>query len=190
VTTRNILIGGGILLEFVVVAVVAFRVGTRFGGSGKEVANVADTTGTAAQETKPAETTQTKQPSSKTIPTMTGVAGQGETANMGDRTITLNDVQRGYVFPHNVPKPAVGDEFDLVNITITHQSNQPIRINMLYFQSEDSNGVRRNAQYTPQAPNPIPNVGSIAPGGELTGNLAVEVSPCETNIKVVYRPQG
>jgi hypothetical protein len=61
---------------------------------------------------------------------------------------------------------------------------------MLHFQSEDSNGVRRNAQYTPQAPNPIPNVGSIAPGGELTGNLAVEVPQGEPNIKVVYQPRG
>lgn len=64
---------------------------------------------------------------------------------------------------------------DLVNISLTNKSDQPFRLNMLYFQLEDSNGVRRPAQYTSQAPDPIPNVGSIAPGGELRGNLAAEV---------------
>jgi hypothetical protein len=191
VSLRNLLIGGGVLLALAVVVVLAFFAGTRFGGSGqKEVAEVAENTDKGAQRTEPAETTQSKQTPSKTIPPMTGVAGQGETADMGDRSITLNDVQRGYAFPSNVPKPAAGYEFVLVNITITNNSNQPIQLNMLYFQSEDSNGVRRNAHYTPQAPNPIPNVGSIAPRGQLTGNLAVEVPQGETNIKVVYRPQG
>jgi hypothetical protein len=191
VSLRNLLIGGGVLLALAVVVVLAFFAGTRFGGSGqKEVAEVAENTDKGAQRTEPAETTLSKQTPSKTIPPMTGVAGQGETADMGDRSITLNDVQRGYAFPSNVPKPAAGYEFVLVNITITNNSNQPIQLNMLYFQSEDSNGVRRNAHYTPQAPNPIPNVGSIAPRGQLTGNLAVEVPQGETNIKVVYRPQG
>ena len=190
-TLRNVLIGGGVLLALAVVVVLAFLAGARFGGSEQEeVAEVADNKEKEAQKTEAAETTQSKQPPSKTIPDMTGVAGQGETADMGDRSITLNDVQPGYTFPSNIPKPAAGDEFDLVNITITNSSNQPIQLNMLHFKSEDSNGVRRNAHYTPQAPNPIPNVGSIAPGGELTGNLAVEVPQGETNIKVVYQPRG
>jgi hypothetical protein len=90
------------------------------------VVEVAENRDKEAQKTEPAETTQSKQTPSKTIPPMTGVAGPGETADMGDRTITLNDVQRGYTFPSNIPKPAAGDEFDLVNITITNNSNQPI----------------------------------------------------------------
>jgi hypothetical protein len=179
--------GGGILLALAVVAVLAFLAGTRAGGSGQEVAEVAENTDEEAQKTETAENAQDKQAPSKTIPPMTGMAQLGETAEMGDRSISVNDLQLGYVFPHNIPKPDSGNEFMLMNITITNESNQPIPINMLHFQSEDPNGVRRNARYTPQAPNPIPTVGHIAPNGELTGNLAVEVPQGETNVKLVYR---
>jgi hypothetical protein len=126
----------------------------------------------------------------KTVPTITiGTAQEGEPADMDDRTITLNDSQRNFVFPNNSPKPETGNEFILMNITITNKSSQPLRINMSHFEAEDSNGVRRPARYTPQLPDPIPNVGSVAPGGEVTGNLAVEAPQGDPNVKLVYRPQ-
>jgi Domain of unknown function (DUF4352) len=150
-------------------------------------------TTTASSATKaPAQTDEspkTTPQGNKSIPPMTAVAGMGETTDMGDRTITVNDTQHGYVFPSNIPSPAAGDEFVLANITITNTSAQPITINMLHFKSEDSSGVRRNAQAVKQAPNPIPAVGSIAPGGELTGTLALEVQQNDPVIKVVYNPR-
>ncbi len=163
---RTFLVGGGILLALVVVAGVAFWAGTRAdGGSDQKVAEVGEKVAEETQKADTVETTQPPQPPSKTIPPMTGVAQLGETADMGDRSISLNDFQQGYVFPNNIPRPSAGYEFMLMNITLTNESTQPLQVIMTHFQSEDSNGVRRNAKYTPQAPNPIPNVGSIAPGG-------------------------
>ena len=109
---------------------------------------------------------------------------------MGDRTLTLNDSQTNFVFPNNSPKPETGNQFTLMNITLTNKGSQPLSINMGYFQAEDSNGVRRNARYTPQLPNPFPNVGSVAPGGEVTSNLAVEAPQGEPVLKLVYSLLG
>jgi hypothetical protein len=144
-----------------------------------------------AKTSEASTTTQAKSTARpKTVPTITiGTAQEGEPADMEDRTVTLNGSQRNFVFPNNSPKPETGNEFILMNITITNKSSQPLRINMGHFEAEDSNGVRRPARYTPQLPDPIPNVGSVAPGGEVTGNLAVEAPQGDPNVKLVYRPQ-
>ena len=168
-----------------------FALGVITLGAKEETTTASSPTKAPAQTNEsPTTTTQKTAPTpSKSIPPMTGVAALGETTDMGDRTFTVNDIQRGYVFPSNIPRPQAGNEFALANITITNKSTQPIRINMLHFKSEDSNGVQRNAQAANQAPNPIPNVGSIAANGELTGNLAIEIPQGDPVIKLVYSPQ-
>jgi hypothetical protein len=128
-------------------------------------------------------------PPSKKTPPQSIVVDVGETGELFDRAVTVNDLQRGFVFPYNIPSPQVGNEFVLVNVTITNTSAQPIDVNPLNFKAEDSNGVRRNAQTATGQPNAL-TVGSIAPGGELTGNLVVEAPQDDPNIKLVYQPFG
>ena len=191
-SSRTILLIVGALLVGVVLTVgVLYALGLLSANATKEGSTAPSSTA-PAKTSEASNTTQTKTTARpKTVPTVTiATANEGETADMGDRTITLNDSQRNFVFPNNSPKPETGNEFILMNITITNKGTQPLSINMGYFQAEDSNGVRRPARYTPQLPDPIPNVGSVAPGGEVTGNLAVEAPQGDPNVKLVYRPQA
>lgn len=142
---------------------------------------------TSDQTTEPPGTTQTNPtPSNNTAPSVTvPKAREGQTADTGDSSITLNALRRNFVFPNNNPKPEAGDEFILMNITISNKGPQPLSINMGYFLAEDSNGVRRRARYAPQLPDPIPDVGSLAPGEQVTGNLVVEAPRGDPNVKLL-----
>jgi len=171
-----VLIGAGVLLGLAVVVVVAVFIGIAIGRSEQQEEVVAEKETAEEKETEStSDTNQNQNAPSKTIPQQSVVVGLGETGELSDRTMTLNDLQRGYVFPDNIPSPQAGNEFILANITITNTSAHPINVNVLNFEAEDSDGVRCKAQGANQVPNAIPPVSSIAPNGELTGNLFFEV---------------
>ena len=117
-----------------------------------------------------------------------GEVGLGETATFSDRTITVNDLQRGFTFPSNIPHPQRGYDFVLANVTIENITNQPIEVSPLSFQSEDADGVRLNPMPLDKQPDPITVNTIIAPNEELTGNLVVETVQDANDIKLVYRP--
>jgi Domain of unknown function (DUF4352) len=180
--------GAGVLLGLAVVVVAVF-VGIAIGRSEQqeEIAKKQP----AEEETEATSDTNQKQTApSKTMPPQSVVVGLGETGDLSDRPVTVNDLQGGYVFPHNIPSHQAGNEFILANITITNTSAQPIDVNVLNFEAEDSYGVRRKAQAANQVPNAIPPVSSIAPNGELTGNLVFEAPRGAPVLKLVYRPFG
>lgn len=177
------------------VVALAFLIGVVFGRGGagqqgeevaekqEEVAETTEKTSGAKDTEQKAETT----PSEKSAP-LGAVVGQGETANFPDRTVTVNDIQSGYIFPSNIPRARPGNEFVIANVTITNTSSQPIQVNSFNFESEDSGGARLKAQPTNAPPEAI-NVASVAPNGELTGNLVFEVQQGDPNIKIVHRPR-
>ena len=101
----------------------------------------------------------------------------------------MNDFQHGYIATNNIPRPQEGNEFISTNLTVTNTSSQPININPLDFKAEDSSGVRRNAQTVVGLPGAV-SVGSIAPNGELTGNLVLEAPQGDPGVKLVYEPGG
>jgi hypothetical protein len=92
------------------------------------------------------------------------------------------------VFPSNIPAPSPGNEYILVNVTITNTTTQPIDVNSYNFESEDPNGVRYRAVATNTPPDAI-NVARVAPNGELTGNLVFEVEQGVPSINIVYQPR-
>ena len=194
-TLRRVLIGGGVLLVLWVI-VLAFLIGLLLGRGeqqkqGSENKGAETTQTTQAPQAVTAETTaQQKEETTSspgTPPRGTAVA-LGETATFPDRTVTVNDIQRGYVFPSNIPAPSPGNEYILVNVTITNTSSQPIDVNSYNFESEDPNGVRYMAVPTNTSPDAI-NTARVAPNGELTGNLVFEVEQGVTSIKIVYQPR-
>ena len=132
-TLRRVLIGGGILLALAVVVLLAVLVGILIGrGQQEEVAQKEATEEkTAEKKTETTENTEPKKstPPSKKTPPQSSVVGLGETGELFDRTVTVNDVQRPFVFPRNIPRPQVGNEFVLMNVTITNTSahyRQPV----------------------------------------------------------------
>jgi len=192
-----VLVGAGILLGLAVVIGLALLVGIGIGRGGqdeaakKQPAEEAKKEPPEEKETEPTSDANQKQNApSKTIPPQSVVVGLGETAELSDRTVTVNDVQGGYRYPYDIPRPTDGNQFVLMNITITNTGTRPININPGYdFQSEDSYGVRYNAQSSNQHPDAVP-LGSIAPNGEMTGNIVVEAPLGESVLKLVYRPLG
>jgi Domain of unknown function (DUF4352) len=172
VTLRNLLITGGcVLLALVVVVFLAALVGTFIGrGSQEEIAKQEPTK--EEQKLEPAQ------------------VGLGQTADLSDRTLTVNDFQRGYTAPNNIPRPGAGNEFISVNVTLTNTGTEALNVSPLEFKATDSNGVRRNAETAvTDLPEPI-SVGSIAPNEELRGNLILEVPQGDASVKLLYEPIG
>ena len=186
-TLRRVLIGGGVLLALAVVVLLAVLVGIVIGRGGQEEAAKKEPAEEKKTETS-SDANQKQNAPSKTMSPQAVVVGLGEVGELSDRTVTVNDVQGGYRYPHNIPQPTKGNEFVLMNSTITNTGTRPININPGYdFQSEDSNGVRYRVQSWKQHPDAVP-VGSIAPNGELTGNIVVEAPEGESGLKLVYMP--
>jgi len=171
VTLRNLFIGGGVLLALVVVVFLAALIATFIGrGSQEEIAKQEPT----KEEQKPEPT----------------AVGLGQTADLFDRTLRLNGFQRGYTAPNNIPRPAAGNEFISVNVTLTNTGTEALNVSPLEFKAIDSNNVRRNAETAlTDLPNAI-SVGSIPPNEELTGNLILEAPRGDASVKLLYEPIG
>jgi hypothetical protein len=193
VTLRWVLVSAGVLLALAVIIGLALLVGVVIGRGGQDEAGKKQPAEEWEEEKKPETTSDAAQKQnapSKTIPQQSVVVGLGETAELSDRTVTVNDVQGGYRYPHDIPRPREGNQFVLMNVTITNTSDRPININPGYdFESEDSYGVRYMAQSSNQHPDAVP-LGRIAPNGEMTGNIVVEAPVGESVLKLVYSPLG
>ncbi len=170
-TLRNLFIGGGVLLALVVVVFLAALTATFIGrGSQEEIAKQEPT----KEEQKPEPTE----------------VGLGQTADLFDRTLSVNGFQRGYTAPNNIPRPAAGNEFISVNVTLTNTGTEALNVSPLEFKAIDSNNVRRNAETAlTDLPNAI-SVGSIPPNEELTGNLILEAPRGDAGVKLLYEPIG
>jgi hypothetical protein len=194
VTFRNVLIGAGVLLVLFVMLILAVLVGIYIGGGSKEEIAKQEEPTKEAQKPEPTEKTQEKKTEvKKTAPSKEiGASGAlldvGESAALQDgSTVTFNDIQRGYVFPNNSPRPDPGYEFVLMNITITNRTAYPIRVSPYHFKAEDANGVQRNARTPSRLTNAISS-DTVAPYGELTGLLYAEIPRDDPVVKVVYQP--
>ena len=138
-TLRRALIAGGILLVLAMVIALASLIGGVYGRGGQQQG--AEQASSETTQTQQAENTEQKTASKSNEPSFNvAVAGLGETVTFADRTLTINDIQRGYIFPSNIPKPTPGNEFIIASVTLTNTSSQPIPANSYSFESEDSTG--------------------------------------------------
>ena len=188
---RRVLIGGGILLILATVIGLALLVGVVFiKGGEQQRAEDEETEATEPPQAELVEDTAQKEETTGTgtgTPPLGGVLELGQTVTFLDRTITVNDIQRDYIFPSNGPKPRAGKEYILVNVTITNTTSQPIDVSSYNFESEDSKGGRFRALPTTAPPDAI-DAARIASNGELTGNLVFVVHQGDPSVKIVYRP--
>ena len=180
----------------IVVVVLAVLVGIYIGGrSAQDIAKEQvkeEESPKVEQKAEPTEKKEDKKkaPKAEAKAEATQIeVGVGQTAELSDRTLTVNDLQHGYIAPNSFSRPGSGNEFISVNVTLSNTGNQPINVNSLDFKAEDSSGVRRNAVIVVDLPGAI-TVGSIAPNGELTGNLVLEAPQGDPGVKLVYEPGG
>ena len=93
------------------------------------------------QQPTAVESKEEKTPNKK-IDTAPSEVGVGDTAKLAEVELTVNDIQCGYVFPMNIPKPQVGNQFCLANVTMTNTTSNPVFVSPLHFKSQDARGAR------------------------------------------------
>ena len=118
---RNILIGCGALAALVVVVLLIAVVLAIVNGTSSKTASNSSSSSTSEQ----AQNTTPK----KTVDVSSQEFAVGDTAQMSDRTFTVNEVQRNYVSPNQFTKPQSGMEFVRTNRTITNTSDRQISFN-------------------------------------------------------------
>ena len=171
--------GGLVALLLVALLVVAVVSGptkqtAQSGGGGQESGGEEEE---EKEEKKPAE-------KKKSGPENVEVA-VGETAELRDRTLLVNEVQHGYP-PRRGQRLEPGNELLRVYITLKNTGNQPINYNPLDFKVQDSNGVQKNYEGMSDLPYRL-EYGSLAPDGTVEGNLAFEVPQGDNNLQLVYQ---
>jgi len=108
----------------------------------------------------------------------------GETAELRDRTLVVNEVQKGYPPPRQT-RIEPGNERLRVYVTLHNTSNQEFSYNPLNFKVQDSNGVQERHKLTMDLPYRI-EPGSLAPEGTMEGNLVFEVPQGDSNLQLIY----
>jgi len=151
---RALLIGCGGLAALGVVLFIVLVIGIAMGGGGDT-----DRTERLEAEKKP---TPKKKAASQNFE-----AAVGEYAELEDRTLVVNDVQRNFA----VGQPNLRNELVRVFITLTNTSNQPFDYNpnnfkVHNFKVQGSSGVQRTPLSVPDLPYPVRHE-SLAPGGTL-----------------------
>src|SRR5215208_4007423 len=89
----------------------------------------------------------------------------GESAQLGDRTLVVNEVE-GYAPPNQFQRPQSGNEYLRVYVTLRNTGNQPFDYNPLDFKVQDSNGVQKNPEFISEMPYSL-ELGSLAPDGTV-----------------------
>ena len=77
----------------------------------------------------------------------------GETAELRDRTLVVNDVERNFVPPNRFTRVEPGNEFVRAFITIKNTGDQAFHYNPNDFKMQDSNGVQKPAETITELPN-------------------------------------
>jgi len=172
--------GGLVALLLVALLVVAVVSGptnqtAQSGGDGQESGGEEE-----KEEKKPA-------PKKKSGPENVEVA-VGETAELQDRSVVVNEVQHNYP-PARFQKLEPDTELLRVYLTLRNTGEQPINYNPLDFKVQDSNGVQKNYQAMAELPYRL-EYGSLAPDGTVEGNLAFEVPQGDNNLQLVYQPNA
>jgi hypothetical protein len=171
------LIGCGGLTVLGVALFVVLLVGIGIGGSDKQ--------GSGA----PGSTSADKKTETKNNPRSENVeATVGETAELRDRTLIVNEVERDY-FPdsRSARNPKAGNEFIRVYITLMNTGNVEFPYNLKKFEIQDSNGVQHTGESLSELPYRI-ETGDLAPGGTLEGNIVFQIPQGDSGIGMVYEP--
>ena len=112
-------------------------------------------------------------------------AAVGESAQLADRTLVVNEVE-GYAPPNQFQRPQPGNEYLRVYVTLRNTGNQPFDYNPLDFKVQDSNGVQKNPEFISEMPYSL-ELGSLAPDGTVEGNLVFEVPQGDNDLQLVYQ---
>lgn len=140
-------------------------------------------------ETPP--TTDTPSDQTESTPSSENAGGYkvGETIVLKDRKITITGVERNFSTDNYIIKPADGNEFVKINISIANTSTSNIRSYTSDWKIQDGNGVidGYNSLATAMADNGFDITTELAGGGHTSGSLVFEVPKDDGNLQLQYK---
>jgi uncharacterized protein DUF4352 len=107
----------------------------------------------------------------------------GESADIDDETLKVNEVEHDYSPSSGSSSPLPGDEFIRVNVTVSNEGSTPQAYNEFYYKVEDSKGLQRGVSLVPVSEGFT--LGTLAPGQTVTGNMVFEVPQGESGLKLI-----
>jgi hypothetical protein len=109
---------------------------------------------------------------------------KGETARFGNFDVKVNSVTRNYVSSNQYNTPDEGNEFVVVNITVTNKSETEDRFRDFNLSLNEA-GKATGSTYITNLEDEFKN-GNVAPNDSVTGNVAYEVTKDATDLKLQY----
>lgn len=167
------LLGCGGLAVLGVLLFVALLVGIGVGGNGKQGSGEPGSTSAKQTDTK-----KNADPGNVEV-------SVGEAAELRDRSLTVNEVERNYPPPNQFTRVEPGNELVRVYVTLENTSNQSINYNTLDFEAQDSSGVQKPPETITELPNRV-EFGDLAPGGTMQGNVVFEAPQGDNGLRLVY----
>ena len=111
----------------------------------------------------------------------------GETAELRDRTLLVNEVARDYSPSSGSANSQYENESLLVYMVLRNTGDRSFEYHPTQFSIRGSDGVQHRGQALPELPNPI-RPGTLAPGGTLEGTFLIEVPLNASEMSIVYEP--
>jgi recombination DNA repair RAD52 pathway protein len=181
---RRILIGWGVLGTVGVVLVVVLALAVVNGCS-----RGTDSTESSSREETQAPSTASsgKLQDSRNTDSANKEYAVGDIVDLSDRVLKVNEAQTNYLPLNQSSRPAPGNQFVRVNVTLTNKSSDQISFTPFDFKVQDANGVQRSYTIAVDMPNPL-NTGSLAPNDSVTANIAFEAPQGDEGFRLLYTP--
>lgn len=109
----------------------------------------------------------------------------------GDVEVDVTSVQRPFISNNQFVTPNAGNEFLLLGVTITNNTQREARISAMEFSLKDASGVQRDAEImgSSEIPDHISSV-TLSPGASTSGSLLMQAPIGSNPLTLVYKPMG
>jgi len=181
---RRILIGWGALGTVGVVLVVVLALAVVNGCSR----GTDSTESSSRGETQaPSTTSSGKSQDSRNTDSANKEYAVGDTVDLSDRTLKVNEAQSNYLPLNQSSRPVPGNQFVRVNVTLMNKSSGQISFTPFDFKLQDANGVQRGYTIAVDMPNPL-NTSNLAPNDSVIANIAFEAPQGDEGFRLLYKP--
>ena len=129
----------------------------------------------------------------RTALTPTTEVGVGQTAQISEppQEVKVNQVQSKYTPPSGARAAQSGNQFILVDVSLTNTTNDTTTEYLpSKFSIEDSDGTLWPHTIMIQVPDALNYSGSLAPGQTVRGNIVFEVPQNGSGFKLRYQPEN
>lgn len=171
-------------MKKILLALIVAALSVSFVGCG----NSSQTTETSANNSESSQSesnSKTDNSSSQPSQSETKEYKVGDTIAIDGEELIVTEVKRDYKSGKEYYKPASGNEYVKVNVTIKNNSGDAISVSPSEFKIIDSNGVYHDRNYILN--NPLANT-KLSNGGNISGSITFEVPKDDINLTLVYSP--